>query len=89
MRYVFALLSERVQVGAIVRYNARLIDMSVAVTAQDDRAIEVFASGLPLFFGAQLEVLRSTQSGGTAQLGVARFDGAVWSRARGEREEVR
>ena len=35
--------------GATVQYNARLRDMAVA--AQDDRAIEVVASGRPLFLG--------------------------------------
>ena len=30
-----------------------LRDMNLAVAANDDRAIEVLASGLPLFFGAQ------------------------------------
>ena len=33
------------EAGATVRYNARLRDMNVAVTAQDDRAVEVLASG--------------------------------------------
>ena len=78
------------EAGATVRYNARLLDMNVAVTAQDDRAIEVLASGLPLFFGAQLAVditLRCALTAeGTAQPGAARFDGAVCSRAREEKE---
>ena len=78
------------EAGATVRYNARLRDMNVAVTAQDDRAVEVLASGLPLFFGAQLAVditLRCALTAeGTAQPGAARFDGAVCSRAREEKE---
>ena len=78
------------EAGATVRYNARLRDMNVAVTAQDDRAVEVLASGLPLFFGAQLAVdvtLRCALTAeGTGQPGAARFDSAVCSRAREEKE---
>ena len=77
------------EAGATVRYNARLRDMNLAVTAQDDRAIEVLASGLPLFFGAQLAAGYYAQgrshSGGTAP-GAARINGAVCSRAREEKE---
>ena len=39
------------EAGATVRCNARLRDMNVVVAAHDDRA-----TGLPLFFGAQLAV---------------------------------
>ena len=73
------------EAGATVRYNARLRDMNLTVTAQDDRAIEVLASGLSLFFGAKLAVDISTADG-TAQPGAARIDGAVCSRAREEKE---
>ena len=78
------------EAGATVRYNARLRDMNVAVTAQDDRAVKVLASGLPLFFRAQLAVditLRCALTAeGIAQPGAARFNGAVCSRAREEKE---
>ena len=44
------------EAGASVRCNAKLFDMNVAVHANDERAVEVLASGLPLFHGAQLAV---------------------------------
>ena len=44
------------EAGATVRCNARLRDMNVVVAAHDDRAIEVLATRLPLFFGAQFAV---------------------------------
>ena len=44
------------EAGATVRRNGRLRDMNVVVAAHDDRAIEVLATGLPLFFGAELAV---------------------------------
>ena len=44
------------EAGASVRCNAKLVDMNVAVHANDERAVEVLASGLPLFHGAQLAV---------------------------------
>ena len=39
-----------------MRWQAKLRDMNVTVSANDDRAIEVLASGLPMFQGAQLAV---------------------------------
>ena len=44
--------------AATVRFNAKLRDMNhrLSVAADDERAIEVLASGLPLFFRAQLAV---------------------------------
>ena len=78
------------EVGATVRCNARLRDMNVVVAAHDDRAIEVLATGLPLFFGAQLAVditLRcALAADGTAHPGAARVDGAVCTRAREDEE---
>ena len=78
------------EAGATVRCNARLRDMNVVVAAHDDRAIEVLATGLPLFFGAQLAVditLRcALAADGTAQPGAARVDGAVCTRARKDKE---
>ena len=73
------------EAGATVWCNARLRDMNLAVTGHDDIAIKVLASGLPLFFGAQLAV-NMTLRCGTAQPGAARIDGAVCSRAREEKE---
>ena len=40
------------EAGASVRCNTKLRDMNVAVSAMDERSIEVLASGLPLFHGA-------------------------------------
>ena len=78
------------EAGATVRCNAKLRDMDLAISAHDERAIEVLATGLPLFFGAQLAVditLRcALASDGTAQPGAARVDGAVCSRAREDKE---
>ena len=67
------------EAGATVRYNAKLRNMDLAVSANDDRAIEVLATSLPLYFGAQLAVditLRcALASDGTAEPRVARMDG--------------
>ena len=41
------------EAGATVRFNCPLREMIVAVRAEDERRIEVLASGLPLFHGAQ------------------------------------
>ena len=76
-----------------MRYNARLRDMNLAVTAQDDRAIEVLASGLPLFFGAQVAVdktLRCALTAGDCTAGGSKDRRRrVFTSAGGEREEVR
>ena len=50
----------------LVRCNTKLRDMNVAVPAADERAIEVLASGLPLFQGAQLAVDVTVRSALTA-----------------------
>ena len=80
------------EAGATVRCNAKLCDMNLAVAANDDRAIEVLASGLPLFFGAQLAVDITVRcalaADGTAQPGAARVDGAVCTRAREDKERT-
>ena len=44
------------EAGATVRCHAKLRDMNVAVSAQDELAIEVLASGLPIHRGTQLPV---------------------------------
>ena len=44
------------EAGARVRTNVKLRDLNVSVRAGDERHIEVVASGLPLFGGAQLAV---------------------------------
>ena len=80
------------EAGATVRCNAKLCDMNLAVSANDDTAIEVLASGLPLFFGAQLAVDITVRcalaADGTAQPGAARVDGAVCTRAREDKERT-
>ena len=53
------------EAGASVRCNCRLLDMNVTVRADDERVLEVLASGSPLHHGAQLAVditLRSALS---------------------------
>ena len=63
------------------QHVAMQCSMNLAMAASDDRAIEVLASGLPLFFGAQLAaditVRCALAADGTAQPGAARVDGAV------------
>ena len=60
--------------------------MNVAVRADDERCVEVVASGLPLHHGAQLAVditLRcAVSSSGEARPGAARVDGIVCTNAR-------
>ena len=73
-----------------VRVNAKLRDMNVEVRADDERAIEVLASGLPIHQLAQLAVditLRSPlTSTGLARPAAATTDGAVLVRARADKE---
>ena len=70
--------------------NTKLRDMNVAVEANDERAIEVLATGLPLHQGVQLAVditLRSAlTTTGLATLGAAHIDGIVLQRARADKE---
>ena len=44
------------EICAAARNNAKLRDLDLAISANDDRAMEALATGLPLFFGAQLAV---------------------------------
>ena len=78
------------EAGANVRFNCLLREMNVAVRAEDERRIEVLASGLPLFHGAQLALvinLRSAlTSNGEPRPGSARVDGSVCERARADKE---
>ena len=78
------------EAGASVRCNAKLVDMNVAVRANDERAVEVLASGLPLFHGAQLAVdttLRcALTTSGTPRPGAAALDGIVCAAARADKE---
>ena len=64
--------------------------MNVTVEANDERAIEVLATGLPLHQGAQLAVditLRSALTAtGLATPGAAHIDGVVLQRARVDKE---
>ena len=67
------------EAGATVHFNTKLQDMNLLfVAADDERAIEVLVSGLPLFFGAQLAVdvtLRCALTAeGRAQPGAATID---------------
>ena len=69
------------EAGASVRCNAKLVDMNVAVHANDERAVEVLASGLPLFHGAQLAVDITPPRPGAAAV-----DGIVCAGARAHKE---
>ena len=64
--------------------------MNVAVAAEDERAIEVLASGLPIRQGAQLAVDVTVRCALTADglptPGAARHDGAALLRARADKE---
>jgi hypothetical protein len=64
--------------------------MNVGVAAEDNRVIEVLASGLPCFHGAQLAVditLRSAiTADGEARPGAAREDGVTLIAARADKE---
>ena len=73
-----------------MRQNVMLRDMNVVVRGDDERCIEVLASGLLLFQGAQLAVditLRSAlTSSGDPRLGAAREDGIICNTARVDKE---
>ena len=64
--------------------------MNVAVSAVDERSMEVLACGLPLFHGAQLAIDVTLRSPLTAQgmacAGVTQTNGAVLYRARRDKE---
>ena len=76
------------EAGATVRCR----DMNLAVAANDDRAIEVLSSRLPLFFGARLAVYITVRSAvavdGTAQQGADSVDGTVCIRAPEDKERT-
>ena len=78
------------EAGATVRCNAKLVDMNIAVPACDERAVEVLASGLPLFHGAQLAVditLRCVlTASGMPRPGAAAVNGIVCAGARVDKE---
>ena len=71
------------EAGATVRHNTKLRDMNVAVAAEDERAIEVLASGLP---AVDVTVRCALTADGLATPGAARHDGAALLRARGDKE---
>ena len=54
------------EAGASVRSNAKLVDMNIAVPADDAREVEVLASAQSLFHGAQLSVDITLRSALTA-----------------------
>ena len=58
--------SHGAEAGATVRINTNLRDMNLSLPATDERAIEVFASGLPIHHGAQFAVDITTRSAVTA-----------------------
>ena len=71
------------EAGAVVRCNiklSKLREMSVTVAANDEREVEVLASGLPLEPGAQLAVDDTFRSA------AAVVDGAVANAARRDKE---
>ena len=78
------------EAGASVRCKCRLRDMNVTVRADDERVLEVLASGLPLHHGAQLAVDITLQSALTAaglpSPSAAHVNGAASARARRDRE---
>ena len=74
------------EAGATVRCHAKLRDMNVAVSAQDERATEVVASGLPIHHGAQLAVDVVLTAQGLASPGAAHINGAAALRARRDKE---
>ena len=75
------------EAGASVRRNVKLVEMNIAVAANDERAIEVVASGLPVHHGAQLAVditLRcALTASGLPRPGAAVADGVVARRKKG------
>ena len=78
------------EAGATVRCHVKLRDMNVAVSAQDERAIEVLASGLHLHLRGQLAVdvtMRCPLTAqGLASPGAAHINGAALLIARRDKE---
>ena len=79
------------EAGARVRTNVRLADLNIAVSSRDERRLEVIASGLPAFGGAQLAIdatLRSPLSSAGLPRSQAHWrDGAVAEAARADKED--
>ena len=78
------------EAGALVQCNAFLRDMNVGVNSSDERRVEVLASGLPCYNGAQLAVditVRHflTATGGAQALACER-DGRLLAEARTDKE---
>ena len=80
------------EAGARVRTNVRLADLNVAVSSRDERRLEIIASGLPAYGGAQLAVdvtLRSPLGSSGWLRGQAHWrDGAAAEAARHDKEEA-
>ena len=78
------------EAGAIVRCNTKHKDMNVHVSAHDERAIEVFASGLALHCGAQFVediTFRSVLTAqGRACPNASQVNSAVLTRVREDKE---
>ena len=78
------------EAGATVCANVKLRDLNVVVRGDDERCIEVVASGLPLHHGAQLAVditmCSAVTSSDEARPGAAHVDGIVCINARTDKE---
>ena len=74
-----------------MRFNTRLREMNVAISANDERSIEVLASGLLVHHGAQLAVDVTVRCaftcGGNAHPQTASTNRAVLTRARADKEK--
>ena len=79
------------EAGATVRCNCRLHDMSVTVRADDERVLEVLASGLPLHHGPHNRLSTSPSGPALTLTGLpspnaAHVNGAALARARRDKE---
>ncbi len=78
------------EAGARVQMHVKIRDLNIAARADDERQIEVIASGLPIFGGSQLAVdvtLRSVLRGDGSSRSQAYWkDGAVAHAARHDKE---
>ena len=74
------------EAGASVRFNVKLRDMYVVVPTNDERSIEVLASGLPMHHVAVDTTLRATFAEGLPQPNAAHTNGAVLIRARTDKQ---
>ena len=66
--------------------QCQIVDMNVAVHANDERAVEVLASGLPLFHGVQLAVDITLRCALTVSGTPPAVDGIVCAGARAHKE---